>query len=680
MTTSITVTTNFDTAANFTFDANLIEIFGAVARLRQNPNLTFAASYRTTGQLDADFALGSVTATPTGADTLAWNGADFRTTAIGTRIDYLSASTGTLVNQGTIRLVFVPDYTGVPVTASEFIQTSASTFGALPNQISIVHFSGTGNVRVQMRDSAGALIVDNVFGQFTTAVRNTPVELEYNWDLTAGANRVFIDGVQLGVTDSTTGTRSAGSSFVGITGNLITTQEFALFDAVKHTGGYTPGVIDPNDPDIIFGARYRDFSLDADIGSGTTATAVGTVRIVHGADLEGGVPKGAHHIDYSATSNVDNIVQQGAFRFTVIPNYAGAPVVNQIFLNISKSASQADNSIFVFHSLVSGNIDLVIRDKFAALIFNGTIGQFSAVAGQPSQHEFNFNIDTGDLRYFIDGVLIGSAAGATGVRQGNQIGAFRIGDALSGPGSGADFFIRDFGAFSTVQHVADYDASEAGLLISSGDPTIKLNSTFDADALLSFLAVVTVTLPDEVRFTMEVNGIEMWFDGASWATSNGTLAETNTAAEIDTNASALDLSAGVRIRPVVYLHSQDGFTTPGPTITSHTFGHDFFSFGGDQPEVRECVVFGFEIDNEGNPEVGITVRVINEAFAHSAHFVQPSEASTTTDSNGRWELQVVETASVDANLRPYRFVVGQVSHEDIAIPDQVSVVFNDLLP
>lgn len=115
--------------------------------------------------------------------------------------------------------------------------------GGLIDAISIV-YKTTQALEVTIYSSAGAAIVSYSESWFPATLEWDHIEV--NFDVTTGATRVFINGTQLGLTDTATGTRTATSDWmaVGLTEGTVTDSEFQIdellaFDAVQHTTGFT---------------------------------------------------------------------------------------------------------------------------------------------------------------------------------------------------------------------------------------------------------------------------------------------------------------------------------------------------------------------------------------------------------------------------------------------------------
>ena len=121
----------------------------------------------------------------------------------------------------------------------------------------------------------------------------------------------------------------------------------------------------------------------------------------------------------------------------------------------------------------------------------------------------------------------------------------------------------------TQQDANDLTLTYTGQLYPTTNPVIKFNETTNASELLSFAATATATGSDAVKYAIEINGTDYWYNG-SLQTSSG-YSETNTKAEIIANIASF-VTARSAFRLVVYLHSDNGQTTPN--IDTYTFIYD----------------------------------------------------------------------------------------------------------
>jgi hypothetical protein len=211
---------------------------------------------------------------------------------------------------------------------------------------------------------------------------------------------------------------------------------------------------------------------------------------------------------------------------------------------------------------------------------------------------------------------------------------------------------------------------------STANPTIKPANIIKAISASAYTDTITETGSDLVQKVIEVDGVNKYWDGTEWATSTG-YSESNTTAEINTNISSLSLTGGKSIRPVYYLHSDDGSSTPSVTISAITYNLEVIP-----ADPSTCVVSGLIYDAEGNPVLGATITAnleLSTTYNSSIRLGQ-QKATTTTDALGAWSLTLVETASVDPTIK-YRFEAKGFNVEWVeyrSVPDQPTADYEDL--
>lgn len=213
------------------------------------------------------------------------------------------------------------------------------------------------------------------------------------------------------------------------------------------------------------------------------------------------------------------------------------------------------------------------------------------------------------------------------------------------------------------------------------DPPVTQVSGIEVDDITSFSAVTSASGSDTVTFIMNANGVDKYWDGAAWSNSDGSVAQSNTAADVNANIDSFDFSAGVTVKWKTLLHSDDGTTTP--TVTSITFVYDFFT--SKPGAINECILYGWEEDLEGVAVEGATVRVtLLTPFFHGNRRFSALRKETTTDSTGYWEISVIETATISTT------VIVQIESADgsggvnvksytITVPDAVSASLASLV-
>lgn len=199
-----------------------------------------------------------------------------------------------------------------------------------------------------------------------------------------------------------------------------------------------------------------------------------------------------------------------------------------------------------------------------------------------------------------------------------------------------------FGDSNTQDSVADFTTTATGQtytpLVSS--PLIVNNSGVQADGIYGVSAVVTPpTATAYFRFVFLKDGVPYWHNGSAWVVSADNT-EANTIADLNTYAPDFDISDGPLMKIGAYPITTDGESTPA--LTSVTMNYDFEQ---DPTDPDKCVVYGVVTDVNGDPIEGATVECVpTEPFYYNELLVCALE-SVTTDSEGRWDMPVIENAT-----------------------------------
>lgn len=384
----------------------------------------------------------------------------------------------------------------------------------------------------------------------------------------------------------------------------------------------------------------------ADNESNLARTLNNSAAITSGKlDLTGGTNKNA---TYSGAGLVDGGVQVGAVRFLYTPNYTGAPASNVTLFTLQESASVTNNRIQIQH-ISSGKINLAMVSSSGTTIYSAqTSAKFwNVVSGQTYEIEFNWNLDAGQSRLFIDGVQFDASAIATSGTRSNSSQFLRLG----ADSSVSDHEIDNFIVFSTVQHTADYTP---GAAISSTRYTttaqkVDTNSGVLADAYES-LAETDTTTPSNttIQHNPIFNDAAKYWDGSSWLNSDNTFVQSNDVATNNTNASSLDISLGGTLKHRLWLESSDGKNTPeAVTVTQ---GYNFFQSNTSVPAT--CTVYGFILKPNTEPIEGVTVTVSlkrqDGQYREAGDDMIDGTLTTTTDANGRYEFNLIRSSEFEA--------------------------------
>jgi hypothetical protein len=205
-------------------------------------------------------------------------------------------------------------------------------------------------------------------------------------------------------------------------------------------------------PSLVFRATYNS-SINADFSVGSNVgTPFGNPVISGGAlNLKGNVHK---YVDYDPLGNSPG-TQSGAIKIRVQPNYSGNPLSGQTFFSFSSGAGQLANLVGLQHRSDQNNAIIpYIFDKDGGAINVDPIGTFNPIAGTTYELELNYDLNSGDIYLFQDGIQIGHLTGRTGVRNSN-VTNFRVsGDSSSV--NPTDFAVDEIDIYNAVQHTSGY--------------------------------------------------------------------------------------------------------------------------------------------------------------------------------------------------------------------------------
>jgi hypothetical protein len=210
------------------------------------------------------------------------------------------------------------------------------------------------------------------------------------------------------------------------------------------------------------------------------------------------------------------------------------------------------------------------------------------------------------------------------------------------------------------------------------NPTIEIKSGVSSDGIHGWHEDdVTIPSGATLKYVLP-RAPAYWWSGAAWVSSNETYAQSNTSSEISTNIGSLDITAGNTVKFLAFLNS-DGTVTP--TIKTLRLEYDFYAI---LPLPAHTVVYGQCIDLGQNVLSGsiISVKSYNP-FKHGDNIVI-IDTSTTSDANGHFELDVIETETVGEEVfMEFEHTVGAetttVRYDNIIIPNVTSVSIDFLL-
>ena len=185
--------------------------------------------------------------------------------------------------------------------------------------------------------------------------------------------------------------------------------------------------------------------------------------------------------------------------------------------------------------------------------------------------------------------------------------------------------------------IMDIDYLGDGYLDGTIIPAVSIST----DEIVAWLESIVETGSDTITYALEINGQLTYWDGAAWSNSDGTLAQTNTAAVITTNIATL-ITSQATCFPYIFLHTDTGQTTP--SIDELCIGYDFDAINVPKPATTN--VYGFLLDHSGNPVVGATVTMTRFVPTTSYqeqqdNVIQNAAIEAITDADGEFSFPLI---------------------------------------
>lgn len=284
------------------------------------------------------------------------------------------------------------------------------------------------------------------------------------------------------------------------------------------------------------GATYTT-DINLNWGNGVlTGTAFGGATVVGGKlNLTGATKR----VRYEGAGNAD-CTQTGCVRFKYTPNYTGAPVADRCLLSLL-SALGSSNSLIQLTHVTSNSINIWITDTTGGNIVNSFSSTISLVSGTEYEFELDWNLTSGVINLFLNGIAIRSYSSSTGTR--NSSAYIYIGATFS-IGSLADGYFNDFEIFSSPQHTANYTPGYTvpETIYAINNVILPEMEYTGAGALIAVTAFTTVSV-NSPRITLQIgrSGDWLYWDGSQWAVSNDTYAQANDPATFAAHATSLDV-------------------------------------------------------------------------------------------------------------------------------------------
>ena len=208
-------------------------------------------------------------------------------------------------------------------------------------------------------------------------------------------------------------------------------------------------------------------------------------------------------------------------------------------------------------------------------------------------------------------------------------------------------------------------------------------------ALTNYSHIVSNTANTDCKVILEVNGELLWWNGSVWATSNGTIAQANTAAEIAVNVASLTISPNKTVYVRWLMSTSVSNETPELDIASITY-----NFGGLPSSIATCEIYGYLRNISNVPIANATMKFSLNAKTSSyseanGNIVSSVPVQATTDSNGYFTITLLRSSEFEEDVS-YKieitaangYVITKSSTGKLLfyVPDQEVYDITELLP
>lgn len=632
----------FTSDAGFTYDSAKAEFTGGVCRSKdQRPlNATCGATY--TNDINLNWGNGTLTGTAVGGASV--SGGKLDLTGGGRYLRYSATTNASSLQEGCVRFRFTPNYSGVPATDMALFSISTS-FGDFSCYVGLRHTLAA-QIEMSVLNNAGLAVVSVYLGGWLPT-SGVEYEFEMNWNITAGATRLFINGVQFGATQAGTGTRTGtiGSLVVGAyyTGGSATNGKFddiEIFSTVQHTSGYSvgysvpeniylesvaiapiqnygynivsldvPTIIETNAPHYVVNGYYWNGSTWV-ASSNTYATAmtyaqwVTNIATFPSGQLSTGVTVKTIFQSSSVLSSIDNI------SFTMNENHYVETSVTTPELEYTGAGTLVSFDTFTTTEVGSPRYSLQIGRSgdylywsgIAWVVSNGTYAQANDKA------TFQAHVATLDVL-------------------GEVYGQFKI----------------HFTDSNTISSISALEATLTGQEYSGANPTVSPVGAFLTPLLINFTPAVSISGSDNIKYILTRNTYPFYWSGTAWVASAGTYTQSNTSAEIVAHiATFVDDNTAIGIK--IFLHSATGITTPSISnlVVEYTFG------GEVADTIEKCSVWGYQKNDLGVPDLTpFTIQLNSDTIKYKTNtLLRRVVHSIIPDDVGYFEVDLIETTSM----------------------------------
>lgn len=235
-----------------------------------------------------------------------------------------------------------------------------------------------------------------------------------------------------------------------------------------------------------------------------------------------------------------------------------------------------------------------------------------------------------------------------------------------------------FPALNTISDVDDLAINYTGQTYYTDNPTVEFNSSFRHENIDGFTETSTTPTNTNIKYILKKGSSWYYWNGSAWAVSDGTYAQANTAAEIETNKASFT-DTGVVTYVKAFLNTTDVDATP--ELDNVQVLYDFSGVTTD--EIDKCIVWGYNKDAEGNADTtAFKVYLNTDVVQYKDDLtLRKTEITVTPDSTGYWEAEIAETVNMtgrDDETVKYVFDFTRGNVFEKSVPNQESINYYDL--
>ena len=155
-------------------------------------------------------------------------------------------------------------------------------------------------------------------------------------------------------------------------------------------------------------------------------------------------------------NNISSVAQTGTFDFFLMANYTGTPSQRVGIVDVNNGVNN-ENRIYIYHD-IDGRLYFMIYNQLGSVVVNINFDWVSNL--NKNNVSFNFDLNSGNSRVFINGAQYGVTNTNTGTRIPLTGGYLGVGS--SSPDI-SNYFIDDFAIFDVVRNTANYTVRNIAL-------------------------------------------------------------------------------------------------------------------------------------------------------------------------------------------------------------------------